>query len=74
MKFFIIGVYSHCMEHYNGEHKLTFQMVIDMMMEDKLITDGFITHKFKLDDYKKAFKLLIENPSNTVKVVLECNK
>lgn len=68
----IIGVDSHGMEHYNGKNQLTFEMVIDLMKEHKLITEGFVTHKFKLHDYKKAFKLLIENPKDTIKVVLEC--
>ena len=47
---------------------------LDMMLKKKLITDGFITHRFKLDDYKKAFKLLIENPKDTIKVVLDCRE
>lgn len=68
----IIGVDSHGMENYNGKKVSTFEIVKDMMLKKQLITDGFITHRFKLDDYKKAFKLLIENPRNTIKVVLDC--
>ena len=43
------------------------------MLKKQLITEGFITHRFALDDYKKAFKLLIENPRDTIKVVLKCD-
>ena len=68
----VVGVDSHGMEYYQGKKISTFQMVIDLMEEGKLITDGFITHRFKLDDYKKAFKLLIENPKDVIKVVLDC--
>ena len=68
----VVGVDSHGMENYQGKKISTFQMVIDLMEEGKLITDGFITHRFKLDDYKKAFKLLIENPKDVIKVVLDC--
>ncbi len=70
----IIGVDSHGMENYNGKKVSTFEIVKDMMLKKQLITDGFITHRFKLDDYKKAFKLLIENPRDTIKVVLDCRE
>ena len=68
----VIGVDSHGMENYKGKKAFTFQMVMDMMVEGKLITDGFITHKFKLDDYKDAFRMIIEHRRDTIKVVLEC--
>lgn len=70
----IIGADSHGMEDFKGKKISTFEIVKDMMLKKQLITDGFITHRFKLDDYKKAFKLLIENPKDTIKVVLECNQ
>ncbi len=70
----IIGVDSHGMENYNGKKVSTFEIVKDMMLKKQLVTDGFITHRFKLDDYKKAFKLLIENPRDTIKVVLDCRE
>lgn len=51
----IIGCDSHGMEHYNGQNISTFDFVMDLMKAGKLITDGFVTHTFKLGDYKKAF-------------------
>ena len=68
----IIGVDSHGMENYNGKKQSSFEMVIDLMNQNKLITNGFITHHFKLTDYKKAFKLLIERTEPAIKVVLDC--
>ena len=70
----IIGVDSHGMENYKGKRVSTFEIVKDMMLKKELITDGFITHRFKLDDYKKAFKLLIEIPKDAIKVVLDCRE
>lgn len=70
----IIGVDSHGMENYKGKRVSTFEIVKDMMLKKELITDGFITHRFKLDDYKKAFKLLIEKPKDAIKVVLDCRE
>ena len=68
----IIGSDSHGMEEVNGEKITSFELVMRLMKEKKITTKGFITHRFKLDNYKEAFKLLIENPRDTVKVVLEC--
>ena len=34
--------------------------------------DGFVTHRFKLDDYKAAMKLAIQNPPDLVKIVIDC--
>ncbi len=68
----IIGVDSHGEEIINGKKINSFDYVHKLMKENKIITDGFVTHTFKLADYKKAFKLLIENPSETVKVALDC--
>lgn len=68
----IIGVDSHGMENFEGRKINTFDLVIEMLQQGKLITDGFITHKYNLKDYKKAFKHLIERPSDTIKVVLDC--
>ena len=69
----IIGADSHGLEIVNGKPMQTFDLIKDMMLKKEIITDGFITHRFPLDDYKKAFKLLIENPRDTIKVVLECD-
>ena len=70
----IIGADSHGLEDFNGEKINTFELVERMMLNKQITTEGFITHKFKLKDYKEAFKLLIENPSKTIKVVLECDE
>ncbi len=35
-----------------------FKMIIDLYLSGKLKLDELVTNKFKLDDYKKAFKLL----------------
>ncbi len=69
----IIGVDSHGMETIKGKKIHSFDFVEKLMIEKKLVTDGFVTHTFKLDDYKEAFKLLIETPQKAIKVVLDCN-
>ena len=68
----IVGIDAHGMEHVNGHDITTFDYAQELIRDGKYKTDGFITHRFKLDDYKKAFKVMIDNPPELVKIVLEC--
>ena len=42
------------------------------MAEGKYKIDGFITHRFPLDRYKDAFRLMMSNPPDLIKIVLDC--
>ncbi len=53
----LAGVVAHGHEHYHGEHKHTYDWVIDFMKQGLYKTDGFITHRFPYDDYKEAIAL-----------------
>lgn len=67
----IIGVDSYGMENYNGERIQSFDLVVKLLKEGKLNLDGFITHRYKMSEYKKGFTQCLRNPSETIKVVLE---
>ncbi|MDY4889309.1 MAG: zinc-binding dehydrogenase [Sphaerochaetaceae bacterium] len=68
----IVGIDAHGMEHVDGRDITTFDYAQELIRDGKYRTEGFITHRFKLDDYKKAFKVMIENPPELIKIVLEC--
>lgn len=68
----IVGIDAHGMEERDGRAITTFDYAQELMREGLYRTEGFITHRFKLDDYKKAFKILLENPPGVVKIVLDC--
>jgi len=53
----LVGVVAHGHEHFNGEHKHTYEWVIDFMKQGLYKTDGFITHRFPYEDYKEAIAL-----------------
>ena len=53
----LAGVVAHGHENYHGEHKHTYDWVIDFMKQGLYKTDGFITHRFPYDDYKEAIAL-----------------
>ncbi|HOA36242.1 MAG: zinc-binding dehydrogenase [Dethiobacteria bacterium] len=67
----IIGINAHGMELYEGRQISTFDLVIDLLRKGRCSLDGFITHRFKLDRYKDAFRAMIERPEEVIKVVLE---
>jgi len=53
----LAGVVAHGHEYYHGEHKHTYDWVIDFMKQGLYKTDDFITHRFPYDDYKEAIAL-----------------
>ena len=67
----IIGVDSYGMETYNGERIQSFDLVVKLLKECKLNLNGFITHRFKMSEYKKGFTQCLRKPHETIKVVLE---
>ena len=68
----LIGVDAHGMEEWGGEKLYTFDLVQRWMAEGKYKVEGFVTNHFKLDDYKEALKLAIQNPPDVVKIVIDC--
>lgn len=53
----LAGVVAHGHEHHQGEHKHTYDWVIEFLKQGLYKTDGFITHRFPYDDYKQAIAL-----------------
>jgi threonine dehydrogenase-like Zn-dependent dehydrogenase len=70
----LIGIDAHGMENWNGNRKYTFDVVQELLKEGKYNIDGFISHRFPLERYKDAFRLMLKNPPELVKIVLECPK
>jgi len=67
----IEGINAHGMEDYRGRKVSSFDMAIDMINRKKIRLDGFVTHRFRLDDYKRAFKLVKEKSADVIKAVFE---
>ncbi len=67
----MIGVNSHGMENWQGSKISSFEMAMQMIAEKRISLDGFITHRFKLDEYKSAFRLALEKPGHVIKVIFE---
>jgi len=68
----IVGVDAHGMEHWQGEDLYTFDLVQRWILDGTYKTEGFVTHRFPLDDYKNAMKLALSDPPGLVKIMLTC--
>lgn len=68
----MIGIDAHGMEEWEGRKLYTFDLVQEWIRDGKLSVDGFVTHHFPLEDYKKAFRLAMDNPAGVFKIVLDC--
>jgi threonine dehydrogenase-like Zn-dependent dehydrogenase len=68
----LVGIDSHGMEDWHGKKMYTFDVVQELMREGKYNIDGFITHRLPLAEYKKAFRIMLANPPEHVKIVLDC--
>lgn len=68
----LVGVDAHGMEHWQGRDLYTFDLAQEWIRDGIYSVDGFVTHHFKLDDYKAALKLALENPPDVVKIVIDC--
>lgn len=69
----LVGVVAHGHEHHRGEHKHTYDCVIDFIKQGLYSTDGFITHRFPYEDYKQAIALAngSKGKPKAIKVILQ---
>ena len=68
----IIGVDAHGIEEWEGRRMYTFDLAQEWILSGKYSVEGFVTHHFKLDDYKAAMELALRNPPDVVKIVIDC--
>lgn len=68
----LVGVDAHGMEEWQGRRLYTFDLVQEWIRDGIYSVEGFVTHYFKLDDYKAALKLALENPPDVVKIAIDC--
>jgi len=67
----LIGVYAHGAECWHGEQRRTYEVVIDLLRAGKLTTDGLITHRFRLDEWRQAIQTAMDKRSGSIKVVFD---
>ena len=68
----LIGINAHGMETWKGKKLYTFDLAQEWIRDGIYKTEGFVTHYFKLDDYKQAMRLAMENQPEVIKIVIDC--
>ena len=68
-----VGVVAHGHEHYDNQHKHTYEWVFDFMRNGRFQTEGFITHRFGYNEYKHALKLAAghNGKSKSIKIIMQ---
>jgi threonine dehydrogenase-like Zn-dependent dehydrogenase len=65
----VIGVNAHGCESYKKKRMSSFELAMEMIQRGKINLKGFVTHRFPLKDYKKAFQLVREKSEDVIKAV-----
>ena len=64
----LVGLYAHGPERFRGERTTTFGVVIDLLGEGKITTEGLVTHTFPLSRWKEAIGTAQDKRSGAIKV------
>jgi threonine dehydrogenase-like Zn-dependent dehydrogenase len=60
----VVGSYAVAMESYQDQKVRTYEVGLDLMAQGKLDLVPLLTHKFRLADYRRAFRTLAARGSN----------
>jgi len=67
----LTGVFAHGAEPWPGGPRHTYDVVIELLRQGKLTTDGFITHRFALEKWQEAVATARDKRTGSIKVVLQ---
>ena len=67
----LIGLFAHGAERWQGEDRHTYDVVISLLREGKLTTEGLVTHRYPLDRWKQAIHTADDKRSGAIKVAFE---
>jgi threonine dehydrogenase-like Zn-dependent dehydrogenase len=67
----LIGLYVHGMEERNGVRQATYDLTRDLLLQHKLTAQGFVTHRFPLDQWRAAVRAAMDKHSGAIKVMLD---
>jgi len=67
----IVGSIMYGLQNISGRKCDPFEMALDFFSENSELFEGIVTHKFKIEDYKEAFKCMMsKRDTQGIKVVL----
>lgn len=67
----LVGASGYGPESWRGRTIHTFDLVMEMLQEGALRADGLITHRFPLEDYRRAIATALDKRTGSIKVTFE---
>ncbi|MGQ9463081.1 MAG: zinc-dependent alcohol dehydrogenase [Candidatus Fervidibacter sp.] len=67
----VIGTYAYGVEEWRGKRLRTFELAIDLLKTNTELLNGFVTHRFPLDQWQKAIQTALHaGKHGAIKVAL----
>ncbi len=71
----LVGAVGHDMITWNDENISTFELAMRWMLDGKIKTEKLVTHRFALEEYRKAFQVALDKRSaRSIKVAFEMDR
>ncbi|MCP4168845.1 MAG: zinc-binding dehydrogenase [Chloroflexi bacterium] len=67
----LIGLNSHGMESWQGAQISTYDLTIELIKTGKLSIDGLITHRFPLEQWRRAIATAQDKSTGSIKVIFD---
>ena len=67
----LIGTYAHGMEQWQGQRRHTYDIVIELLRAGKLAAEPLITHRFPLEQWRRAIDTAQDKSSGAIKVAFD---
>lgn len=68
----LLGAVGHDVVRWEGESLSTFELAMRWMQEGKLTCEGLLSHRFPLDEYRRAFAVALDKQKyQSVKVAFD---
>jgi len=67
----LMGLYAHGVEEWEGIRQSTYELTIDLLLKNKLLIEGLITHRFPLERWRTAVGTAKDKRSGAIKVILD---
>jgi threonine dehydrogenase-like Zn-dependent dehydrogenase len=67
----LLGSHTFGLEDWEGRRVHTYELIIDAIQTGSLSHEGLITHRFPLDQYKKAIATAMNKKTGAIKVTFE---
>ena len=67
----LIGLMAHGTEKWKDRKLSTYDLTVELLLNGKLSTDGFIPHRYPLERWREAVRTAGNKTRGTIKVVLD---